>query len=124
MTRNLLTKLRATNSWPRNGTERANGAAYPKVAAGKSFYTERSGVPPQPSPSPDRAPDAQAAGPVPLTLARGRGAAAKPPRHLADLPMAGRRAAIADLGQPAFRAGRSEEHTSELQSRQYLVCRL
>src|SRR3712207_7166677 len=24
----------------------------------------------------------------------------------------------------AFRAGRSEEHTSELQSRQYLVCRL
>src|SRR3712207_7398896 len=25
---------------------------------------------------------------------------------------------------PAARAGRSEEHTSELQSRQYLVCRL
>src|SRR3712207_8557073 len=25
---------------------------------------------------------------------------------------------------PAFAAGRSEEHTSELQSRQYLVCRL
>src|SRR3712207_9471200 len=25
---------------------------------------------------------------------------------------------------PAYRAGRSEEHTSELQSRQYLVCRL
>jgi hypothetical protein len=45
-------------------------------------------VPAQPSPSPDRAPDAQAAGPVPLTLARGRGAVAKPPRHLADLPMA------------------------------------
>src|SRR3712207_7880880 len=27
-------------------------------------------------------------------------------------------------GSPAARAGRSEEHTSELQSRQYLVCRL
>src|SRR3712207_7199846 len=26
--------------------------------------------------------------------------------------------------QPAVDAGRSEEHTSELQSRQYLVCRL
>src|SRR3712207_3135018 len=31
----------------------------------------------------------------------------------------------ADDGRPAIRAdGRSEEHTSELQSRQYLVCRL
>src|SRR3712207_9529273 len=28
------------------------------------------------------------------------------------------------LGVHAFRAARSEEHTSELQSRQYLVCRL
>src|SRR3712207_7693859 len=27
-------------------------------------------------------------------------------------------------GEPATKAGRSEEHTSELQSRQYLVCRL
>src|SRR3712207_7643234 len=27
-------------------------------------------------------------------------------------------------GPPGRRAGRSEEHTSELQSRQYLVCRL
>src|SRR3712207_8543754 len=27
-------------------------------------------------------------------------------------------------GQPVHRHGRSEEHTSELQSRQYLVCRL
>src|SRR3712207_7203504 len=27
-------------------------------------------------------------------------------------------------GAPACRRGRSEEHTSELQSRQYLVCRL
>src|SRR3712207_7683480 len=29
-----------------------------------------------------------------------------------------------NLSVPAARAGRSEEHTSELQSRQYLVCRL
>src|SRR5438445_1421195 len=28
------------------------------------------------------------------------------------------------LGVPAIRPSRSEEHTSELQSRQYLVCRL
>src|SRR3712207_7910348 len=28
------------------------------------------------------------------------------------------------LGPDSFPAGRSEEHTSELQSRQYLVCRL
>src|SRR5258707_11399866 len=34
------------------------------------------------------------------------------------------RAGVRELhAQPAF-AGRSEEHTSELQSRQYLVCRL
>src|SRR3712207_7694466 len=41
-------------------------------------------------------------------------------RHVADpglhlLPL---------LRQPGGRGGRSEEHTSELQSRQYLVCRL
>src|SRR3712207_6995289 len=35
----------------------------------------------------------------------------------------GRRGAHRDL-QPDERHGRSEEHTSELQSRQYLVCRL
>src|SRR3712207_7187682 len=29
-----------------------------------------------------------------------------------------------DVGRLALEAGRSEEHTSELQSRQYLVCRL
>src|SRR3712207_9106867 len=28
------------------------------------------------------------------------------------------------LARPRWRVGRSEEHTSELQSRQYLVCRL
>src|SRR5947209_16601232 len=47
----------------------------------------------------------------PQPLARGRGAR----RHH-------RRAAAA--GQPVGRQQRSEEHTSELQSRQYLVCRL
>src|SRR3712207_8863197 len=39
------------------------------------------------------------------------------PEHLADLGLAGAHLAPAD-------ERRSEEHTSELQSRQYLVCRL
>src|SRR3712207_7952535 len=33
-------------------------------------------------------------------------------------------AAPDDQGDPSVGVGRSEEHTSELQSRQYLVCRL
>jgi 23S rRNA (adenine2503-C2)-methyltransferase len=33
-----------------------------------------------------------------------------PPRHLADLDMAGRRAAVAELGEPAFRAGQLSTH--------------
>src|SRR3712207_7719950 len=44
---------------------------------------------------------------------RGRGDGLARPRPLAD-----RR------GRPRRRGGRSEEHMSELQSRQYLVCRL
>ena len=50
---------------------------------------------------------APAAGPVRLTLAGRRG---KPPRHLADLDLAGRRAAVADLGQPPFRAAQLSRH--------------
>src|SRR3712207_8610208 len=42
-----------------------------------------------------------------------------------ERPRAGRSLQLADHPRrPARRAGRSEEHTSELQSRQYLVCRL
>src|SRR3712207_8687284 len=60
---------------------------------------------------------------LPIPRWRGR----SPPRA-APPPGCGRR----DQGSPAFRsrrsssprASRSEEHTSELQSRQYLVCRL
>src|SRR3954465_13486716 len=33
-----------------------------------------------------------------------------PPRHLADLDLAGRRAAVADLGEPAFRAQQLSTH--------------
>src|SRR3712207_7058349 len=53
--------------------------------------------------------------------------------HVGQPPGGGLRAAPVDgvLGQvvagerrPRVRPGRSEEHTSELQSRQYLVCRL
>jgi 23S rRNA (adenine2503-C2)-methyltransferase len=36
--------------------------------------------------------------------------AALPPRHLADLDLAGRRAAVAELGEPAFRAGQVSAH--------------
>src|SRR3712207_7824477 len=39
-----------------------------------------------------------------------------------DLVAAG--ADLLDVGGESTRPGRSEEHTSELQSRQYLVCRL
>jgi 23S rRNA (adenine2503-C2)-methyltransferase len=45
--------------------------------------------------------------PVPLILAGRRG---KPPRHLADLDLAGRRAAVADLGEPSFRAVQLSKH--------------
>jgi len=43
-------------------------------------------------------------------LARGRRPAAKPPRHLADLPLAERREAVARLGQPPFRASQLSRH--------------
>jgi 23S rRNA (adenine2503-C2)-methyltransferase len=44
---------------------------------------------------------------VPLTLAGRRG---RPPRHLADLDLAGRRAAVTELGEPAFRATQLSRH--------------
>jgi len=49
---------------------------------------------------------------VPLTLARSRPRSprGKPPRHLADLDLAGRRAAVADLGEPPFRAVQLSKH--------------
>src|SRR3712207_7069152 len=52
---------------------------------------------------------------------RGAGAGRGEPAPLAE-PHAGARA-VRD-GQAVGRQDRSEEHTSELQSRQYLVCRL
>jgi 23S rRNA (adenine2503-C2)-methyltransferase len=59
--------------------------------------------------SPARPParDAVASPAVPITLAGRRG---KPPRHLADLDLAGRRAAVADLGEPSFRAVQLSKH--------------
>src|SRR3712207_6934748 len=56
----------------------------------------------------------------PLRARRGHRPAAQPNPPPGDAPR-GLRAAVAD---PRRGAGRSEEHTSELQSRQYLVCRL
>src|SRR5947209_12148090 len=48
----------------------------------------------------------------------------EPPRDEAELRTRLRRLAGFTLGEIAAAQGRSEEHTSELQSRQYLVCRL
>jgi 23S rRNA (adenine2503-C2)-methyltransferase len=49
--------------------------------------------------------------PVPVTLGRAKGSGRlKPPRHLADLDLAGRRAVAADLGQPPFRAAQLSRH--------------
>jgi 23S rRNA (adenine2503-C2)-methyltransferase len=55
------------------------------------------------------------AGPVPLTLepatpGRHPAGARRPPRHLADLALAERRAVVAGLGEPAFRAGQLSRH--------------
>src|SRR3712207_8932868 len=58
--------------------------------------------------------------------ARSRGSSAKNsrthPLHAGGLRGVGRAAGTVHRAQPELR--RSEEHTSELQSRQYLVCRL
>src|SRR3712207_7058003 len=45
-------------------------------------------------------------------------------RHSRRPAIARRRRSVRPLGVAPVRASRSEEHTSELQSRQYLVCRL
>jgi 23S rRNA (adenine2503-C2)-methyltransferase len=50
---------------------------------------------------------AQPAPSVQLTLAARRG---KPPRHLADLDLAGRREAVTSLGEPPFRAVQLSKH--------------
>src|SRR3712207_7416415 len=42
----------------------------------------------------------------------------------ASLPAARNHTAAVAIGNDIYVIGRSEEHTSELQSRQYLVCRL
>src|SRR3712207_8657330 len=56
----------------------------------------------------------------------GTGAAAARVAVFGDLGWAGDRTRLGRIGRPmsGVGIGRSEEHTSELQSRQYLVCRL
>ena len=52
-------------------------------------------------------------GPLTLVPARPRRTAAasrRPPRHLADLPLAERRAVVAELGEPPFRAAQLSRH--------------
>src|SRR5690606_41983235 len=46
------------------------------------------------------------------------------PQHLRGRPARGARRAVPAGAHPAAGGGRSEEHTSELQSREKLVCRL
>ncbi len=46
----------------------------------------------------------------PVGDGRRRAARARPPRHLADLDLAGRRAVVTELGQPAFRADQLSRH--------------
>src|SRR3712207_8856917 len=74
------------------------------------------------------------------TLFRSRSVGNEPDSHIAALEIDIRKAALIDLRVRVrlpdaadivrnvslfpINAGRSEEHTSELQSRQYLVCRL
>src|SRR5580658_8214089 len=73
----------------------------------KTLSTERSLV----SPARPPASDAAVTPPVPLTLTRpGHQPRPKPPRHLADLDLAARRAAVADLGEPPFRAVQLSRH--------------
>jgi 23S rRNA (adenine2503-C2)-methyltransferase len=64
-------------------------------------------VSPARPPASDPVVSAPSARPVPLTLAGRRG---RPPRHLADLDLAGRRAAVTDLGEPSFRAVQLSKH--------------
>jgi 23S rRNA (adenine2503-C2)-methyltransferase len=64
-------------------------------------------VSPARPPASDPVVSAQPARPVPVTLAGRRG---RPPRHLADLDLAGRRAAVTDLGEPSFRAVQLSKH--------------
>jgi 23S rRNA (adenine2503-C2)-methyltransferase len=58
----------------------------------------------------DRVVSARPAEPIGLTLAGDRAPGRKPPPHLADLPLAERRTAVTDLGEPAFRASQLSRH--------------
>src|SRR3712207_6853389 len=75
--------------------------------------------------APDIRGDRQLLVPGQLAAADGAGHGAEHPQ-LEDRPQraGGVRRHRVDRVTPAFLEGRSEEHTSELQSRQYLVCRL
>jgi 23S rRNA (adenine2503-C2)-methyltransferase len=65
---------------------------------------------PRTEPTPGAAPSSAAGDRVPLPLVFDPPRRAKPPRHLADLDPAARRAAVSSLGLPAFRAGQLSTH--------------
>ena len=60
--------------------------------------------------SPARPPARDAVVPLTLEGPRPKLPRGKPPRHLADRDLAGRRAAVADLGEPSFRAVQLSKH--------------
>jgi 23S rRNA (adenine2503-C2)-methyltransferase len=68
-------------------------------------------VSPARPPTGDPVAGANPLGPLTLAPARPRpGRSGRPPRHLADLPLAGRREVVAELGEPPFRAGQLSRH--------------
>jgi 23S rRNA (adenine2503-C2)-methyltransferase len=68
------------------------------------------GLDPELDQNPEFSPDPAVSRELPLTPVRRRVGARRPPRHLADLPLADRRAAVADLGEPSFRAVQLSRH--------------
>jgi 23S rRNA (adenine2503-C2)-methyltransferase len=79
------------------------------VAPGKTSFTERSSVSRPDLETCDPVAPAPAVMPLPVTRP-GRRPRHLPPWHLADLTMAERRAAVADLGEPPYRATQLSRH--------------
>src|SRR5580698_7536399 len=111
---------------PRSGARPAR-SPYPGEAQRNSFLAERSRVSPSRPPVADPvvpaepaelvldselplAPGSVPGRELPLAPVRPRAGARRPPRHLADLPLAERRAAVAGLGEPPFRAVQLSRH--------------
>jgi 23S rRNA (adenine2503-C2)-methyltransferase len=91
--------------------------SWPPILVGRKIINPERSLVSVSSPAPEPAGPEETAGPVPLVLASPRpsgprpsGGRGRPPRHLADLPLAERRAVVAGLGQPPFRASQLSRH--------------